>query len=271
MAKPMKTMTLNLKLAMILVINVLFISGIMAQNTVKVAFSKGSPEDKYKQYFVYIQQADKDVECVDMSLFKGAEAEKELAACAGLVLTGGPDIYPGLYKKENQLSKCEKVDRVRDGQELQLIRKALELKIPIFAICRGAQLMNVSQGGNLIVDISSDYSTRVTHRLMGEQKASHEISIMPKTLLADIVKTNKGTVNSFHHQAVDILSSVFVPWAKAPDDIIEAFGWKEPAGKSFLMAVQWHPERMMDDELFAKKLVSKFMEEVNAYAARQGK
>jgi putative glutamine amidotransferase len=243
----------------------------MAQNTVKVAFSKGGPEEKYKQYFQWLQQADKNVECIDMSSLKGAEAEKELADCAGLVLTGGPDIFPGLYKKEDKIAKCEKIDRVRDGQELQLIRKALELKIPIFAICRGAQLMNVSQGGNLIVDISSDYSTRIAHRLMGEQKASHEINIMPKTMLAELVKTNKGTVNSFHHQAVERLSSVFVPFAKAPDDIIEAFGWKDPAGKSFLLAVQWHPERMMDDELFSKRLASKFMEEVNAFAAKQGK
>jgi putative glutamine amidotransferase len=106
---------------------------------------------------------------------------------------------------------------------------------------------------------------------MGEQKASHEINIMPKTMLAELVKTNNGTVNSFHHQAVERLSSVFVPFAKAPDDIIEAFGWKDPAGKSFLLAVQWHPERMMDDELFSKRLASKFMEEVNAFAAKQGK
>lgn len=263
----MKTLV---KLSLISLFNFVFIFSMMAQSSgnLKVAFSKGGPEEKYKQYFVWLQQAGNDVECVDMSSFKMAEADKELATCSGLVLTGGPDIYPGLYKREDAVAKCEKIDRVRDGQELMLIKKALELKIPIFAICRGEQLMNVSQGGNLIVDISQDFPSNIPHRLQGEQKAMHDINILPRTWLADFVKVQRGTVNSFHHQAVNKLSSVFVPWAKSPDDIIEAFGWKDPIGKSFLIAVQWHPEKMMEDDLFSKKLAEKFMVEVRAYYSK---
>ena len=255
----------------IILLNFIFMSGIMAQSngSLKIAFSKGGQEEKYKLYYTYLQQIDKNIECVDMSQLKGAEADKELSGCAGLVLTGGPDIFPGLYKREDKIAKCEKVDRVRDGQELMLINKALELKMPIFAICRGEQLMNVSQGGNLYVDIATDIPSMITHRLAGEQKATHEINILPRTFLAELVKVPQGKVNSFHHQAVDKLSSVFVPWAKAPDDIIEAFGWKEPIGKSFLIAVQWHPERMMEDNLFSKKLAERYMEEVKAYASNK--
>ena len=146
-----------------------------------------------------------------------------------------------------------------------MIKIALEKKIPIFCICRGAQLFNVSQGGSLIIDIQQDSPSIVSHQLPSPEGAWHDIKIDKQSYLYTLTQTDKGKVNSFHHQAVKKIASNLIVWAKAPDGIIEAYGWKEPAGKSFLIAVQWHPERMLKDELLSKKLAEKFLEEVGKY------
>lgn len=239
----------------------------MTQNneSIQVAFSKIGPDEKYGLYTQWLLSVYPDAECVDLYNLKPADAVKLLETCSGLVLTGGPDIFPGYYKKEKELPRCEKVDRVRDSQEIVLIKKALEMKIPVFAICRGAQLLNVFEGGSLIVDIPGDYGTVIAHRLSIPEGAWHEITVVPKSFLHSIVQTAGGRVNSYHHQAVDKLASCFTPSAIAQDGIIEAYSWKEPEGKSFLIAVQWHPERMTDDAAFSKKLLERFIEEVKKY------
>lgn len=251
-----------------LTVFILMITGLSSMSqthTLKIAFSKIGAEEKYKLYPQWLTSMDQNVDPVDMSGIKSADAAKLLESCSGLVLTGGPDIFPGLYKKDKDLARCEKVDRVRDSEEIMLIKKALELKIPIFAICRGAQLLNVYHGGTLIIDISGDYGSVVPHRLSTPKGAEHPVTIEPKSYFAELLKVKDGVVNSFHHQAVEKLAPVFVPQAKSPDGIVEAFTWKEPAGKSFLIAVQWHPERMTDNALFSRKLAEEFLVQARNY------
>ncbi len=247
---------------------VLFLTGFTAMsqniNTIKIAFSKIGTEEKYKLYPQWILSVAPDVEITDMAGMKPSEAVSLLGTCSGLVLTGGPDIFPGLYKKEKEMGRCEKVDRVRDSEEIMLIKKALELRIPIFAICRGAQLLNAYHGGSLIIDIPTDYGSAVSHRMNNPEGAQHTVTVEPRSYFYEILKVNEGKVNSFHHQGVEKLAPEFVPQVKTPDNLIEAFTWKDPAGKSFLLAVQWHPERMKDP-LFSKKLAEVFIEEVRKY------
>lgn len=239
----------------------------MSQNnhTLKIAFSKIGADEKYQLYPKWISDIAPEVEPVDMTGMKPVDAAKLLEDCSGLVLTGGPDIYPGLYGKIKDLDRCEKVDRVRDSEEIMLIKKALEMKLPIFAICRGAQLMNVYNGGTLIVDIPTDYGSTVPHRLATPEGAKHAVNVEPRTYFAELLNVKTGIVNSFHHQAVDKLAPAFIPQAKSPDGLTEAYMWKEPSGKSFLIAVQWHPERMADDPLFSKKLAEQFIDAARAF------
>lgn len=228
----------------------------------RIAFSKAGPEEKYKLYIKLLSDINPDIEYVDLTGKSPVDAVKELETCQGLVVTGGQDIYPGLYGKEKEAGRCGPFDRKRDGVELSLLKKALEKKIPVFAICRGAQILNILQGGTIIIDIPSDYPTMVAHRLQNTEGARHNIKIDKKSMLFQLVNTETCVVNSYHHQAVDKLAPVFIPLAKTDDDIIEAFTWKEPIGKSFLIAVQWHPERFVKEDVLSKKLAELFLNEV---------
>ncbi len=228
----------------------------------RIAFSKASPDEKYLQYIKWLKEINADYEYVDLAGMSLADAQKEMQTCSGLVVTGGQDVHPSMYGKAKDAGRCGPFDQKRDALEITLIKLALEKKIPIFAICRGAQILNVTQGGSLIIDIDQDYHSIIQHRVATADGATHDINIDKKSWLYQLTKLEKGRVNSFHHQAVDKLAPVFVSWAKAQDGIIEAYGWKEPAGKSFLIAVQWHPERMAKDEPFSKMLALKFLEAV---------
>jgi putative glutamine amidotransferase len=169
------------------------------------------------------------------------EALEALEKCSGLVLTGGVDVHPSYYGRGEEESRCE-LDLSRDILEFALIEKALLLKIPILAICRGEQVLNVSQGGDLIVDIPVDHGKSVIHSSETDQLAYHSITMDPNSILYRLIKTNSYDIVSVHHQAVKILAPCFKPTAWSEDGIVEAYEWKEPEGKSYLNAVQWHPE-----------------------------
>ena len=127
---------------------------------------------------------------------------------------------------------------------MKLIAKAIEKKMPVIGICRGEQIINVSLGGSLIIDIPTDHDTIIKHRLEDWKNCFHQVNITENSLLDRICKPSDFTTNSNHHQAIDRISNQLVAVAFADDDIIEAVEWKEPNNKGFLLAVQWHPERL---------------------------
>jgi putative glutamine amidotransferase len=121
---------------------------------------------------------------------------------------------------------------------------ALDKKMPILAICRGEQLLNVLLGGKLIVDLPEDMHTEI-HQIENSPNSKHEIGIVGGSQLHKLIGKSKGIVNTNHHQAVTYLPNELIPVAFATEDqIIEAYEWREPENKSFLIAVQWHPERL---------------------------
>lgn len=246
-----------------LIILVLMSLTVTAQNaTRRIAFSKAGPDEKYKLYIKWLSEINPGIEYVDLTGMSPTDAVKELQTCQGLVVTGGADVYPSLYGREKDAGRCGPFDRKRDGVEMSLLKSALDRKIPVFAICRGAQILNVLQGGSLIIDIPSDYPSTVQHNLQNQEGAKHEIILEKKSILYQLMNVESCMVNSYHHQAVDKLAPVFVPMAKAKDGIIEAYTWKEPAGKSFLIAVQWHPERIIRENNLSKRLAELFLSEV---------
>lgn len=166
----------------------------------------------------------------------------------GLVLTGGGDVDPTRYGEPNN-GLADRINFDRDEFELELVRHAMERKLPTLAICRGIQVVNVALGGTLIQDIPSEIGS-LTHDRIGEDAyVSHQaVKIEPGCVIAEIVGDTELLVNSIHHQAIRDLGDGLIPVAWAEDGIIEAVQHEDPEWR--LIAVQWHPEylRQRDDE-----------------------
>ena len=162
-------------------------------------------------------------------------------ALDGLVLMGGSDVCPETYG-ERALKPEWNGDRIRDDYEIALLRAFVALRKPVLGVCRGAQVINVAQGGTLYQDLATQTPFALNHRNWAIYEDNcHATSIVAGSGLARLYP-NAGTVktNSIHHQAVKDLGRDLVveAWSE-PDRIVEALRWKGP---SYLFAVQWHPE-----------------------------
>jgi putative glutamine amidotransferase len=164
----------------------------------------------------------------------------------GLVLSGGTDIDPKLYGQEKDPAG-DPPDRERDDLELGLLREALDHDLPILAICRGLQLFNIAHlGGTLIQHMEG-------HRI--KDNGTHAVEIGEGTLLASILGSSTGEVNSRHHQAAERIGDGLLVSAKSPDGIIEGL---ERTDLRFAIAVQWHPEDMLAGYPQQQKLFAAF-------------
>lgn len=175
----------------------------------------------------------------------------------GILLSGGLDVAPGLYGAAEQHPTVE-VDTLRDAAELALIQEALRVGVPLLAICRGIQVLNVAMGGTLVQDIPSQLPSAIAHRQKeARHVATHSITIAEDSRLAQIVRTTTLDVNSFHHQALDRVAPGIRPVAWAADGIIEAAESADP--RRFVVAVQYHPEEMTSRHEHARSLFRAFV------------
>jgi putative glutamine amidotransferase len=164
----------------------------------------------------------------------------------GLMLTGGDDVAPVRYG-ETAHASVQEAEPGRDEFELALVAAARAQKMPIFAICRGIQVLNVACGGTLVQDIPTQVPGAVAHSLPvppnEPYSLAHEIWIDKDSLLArlmrDRIADDTCEVNSRHHQAVMTPAPGFKVSATAPDGVVEAI--EDPASE-FCLGVQWHPE-----------------------------
>jgi putative glutamine amidotransferase len=163
-----------------------------------------------------------------------------LSRLDGLMLTGGLDMQPSLYGQEPHPS-VTRTSAERDEFELKLVREALGAGLPILAICRGQQVLNVALGGTLIQDLPSQVGTAVSHDDKARLRTgiAHRVAIVPGSRLHALLGADTIEVNSFHHQAVATLGRGLVPTAFAPDGVVEGV---ELPGARFVVGVQWHPE-----------------------------
>jgi putative glutamine amidotransferase len=170
-----------------------------------------------------------------------------LAGIGGLMLTGGEDVAPARYGEAPDPSVVD-VDATRDEFEIQLVIEARRRDLPILAICRGIQVLNVAAGGTLIQDIPTQVNGALEHRFPVPQHEpyalAHEVWLDKDTLLARLMRERLSDadacdVNSRHHQAVKQLAAGFQVSATAPDGVIEAI---ETSDARFCLGVQWHPE-----------------------------
>jgi len=169
-----------------------------------------------------------------------------LDRCDGVLLTGGVDVDPVHYGDSERHHTVE-IDSHRDEYEFALTRAALDRDLPLLAICRGVQLLNVAAGGTLVQDIPSSGASPLVHRRPSarvKRADAHHVRVTPKTLLFSLLSkamssTGDVVVNSRHHQSVRTIAPGFVTAAAAPDGIVEAI---EKPGATFCLGVQWHPE-----------------------------
>lgn len=165
----------------------------------------------------------------------------------GLVLTGGEDVDPTHYGHARHPAIGD-VDPQRDAFELGIFREARQRGLPVLAICRGIQLVNVALGGTLWQDLPSERPSALPHRAPTERDVrTHRVDITPGSQLARVLGTTSCDVNSFHHQSIRDLAPGLLVTATAPDGEIE--GVESPPGEPWLLAVQWHPEEFHHHEV----------------------
>jgi putative glutamine amidotransferase len=166
----------------------------------------------------------------------------------GVVLSGGGDVGPSLYTLEAAHPTVTGVSPERDRAEAAVIQRVLADQKPLFAICRGMQVLNVVLGGTLYQDIASTIGEEITHQQtdagFGRGDVTHTVEVRSGTLLANLVGPGRIAVNSMHHQSLRALGSHLVVSARAQDGVIEAV--EAPALGRFVLGVQWHPEELAE-------------------------
>lgn len=174
----------------------------------------------------------------------------------GLLLSGGPDINPRLFGEQPQQGLGE-IDEDLDRMELEAARMAFQKDLPILGICRGIQVLNVSQEGTLYQDIPSQVQGSINHSQKADKAVNtHSVSIEGKTSLYKIFRRKEIWVNGKHHQSIKDLAPGFIISAKAPDGIIEAV---EDPSKRFVTGVQWHPEGTFRKDPYSRRLFGAFV------------
>ncbi len=257
----------GIKLLQFILIGLLIVNqGCSRSAPLKIGISKTSPN-----YERWLKQSDSAVVLANLYNLRIDSAVIELSECDGLLLTGGEDVYPAWYGKESDTGRCTEMNRHRDSLDIALIAKALELKMPIFGVCRGHQILNVYLGGKLIIDIPADYPSAITHQCEDYLHCFHNIIVKQNTQISSISKCDSFSVTTNHHQAIDQLSPLLKANAHSNDNLIEGIEWQHPEGKSFLIGVQWHPERMEKTNSLSGPLADEFLGQSAIFSSLQKK
>jgi len=200
-----------------------------------------APCSKLPDYEESVRRAGGEVRVVDRNTDSPGDV---VASVRAVLLAGGGDVRPALYGADAHPA-FDAAEPGRDEYEIELVRLALDADIPVFAICRGVQVLNVACGGTLIQHIPDEIGTTVNHRVpMPPHSIAHDVWIESASLLERLMgeRFEAGEacpVNSRHHQAPNTLGEGFIASATAPDGVIEAI---EHPARRFCLGVQWHPE-----------------------------
>jgi putative glutamine amidotransferase len=161
----------------------------------------------------------------------------------GICLSGGPDLEPSWYGADAHPELGPTEPEV-DVFELSLARAARRRGLPVLAICRGLQILNVSRGGSLMQHLPERVGADIAHRQTEPaSETTHSVQIAPRSLLATLIDDERADVNSFHHQAIDRLGTGLQAVAWSEDGVVEGI---EAPGDVFTVGVQWHVECLTD-------------------------
>ena len=187
------------------------------------------------------------------------KVDELLAHIDGLILAGGGDLDPGHYNGVDH-PEVYMVDNERDDGELLLARRAIDMGMPTFGICRGAQVINVVLGGSLHEHLPDVVGEDVIHRLPPRKPTEHAVTVETASRLGGILRETEFVSASWHHQAIDRVASCLTVVALAPDGTVEAV---EHADHPWLIGVQWHPELTAATDPVQQRLFDEFVRFVN--------
>lgn len=188
---------------------------------------------------------------------------EDLWKCDGILLSGGEDVHPRRYGKDELLEHCDEIDEDRDAFEWEVLDHAVKKQLPLLGICRGLQVANVYFGGTLIPHIP--LAGKFDHTKLGVRDRYHGIKVDHSSRLSEIVGGVEGEINSAHHQAADRIGKGLVANALSPDGVVEGLEKQDRSDDIFFLLVQWHPERMTDlNSAFSRNVKQGFVEGVRS-------
>lgn len=214
----------------------------------------------FENYHRWVSQ-EKNVEIVRLSHHQ--HNLQDIRRCNGIILSGGEDVHPGRYGKNELLEHCDEIDEKRDEFEWSVLDHTVKEKLPLLGICRGLQVANVYFGGTLIPHIP--LAGKFDHTKIGPADRYHGIVVDTHSRLSRIAGVVEGEVNSAHHQAADRIGNGLVANALSPDGIVEGLERIDRENNVFFLLVQWHPERMINlSSPFSMNIRQKFVEGVRS-------
>ena len=198
---------------------------------------------------------------VHISLIPNSEyIDSVVEGLDGILLPGSDSDVDPLRYGQDPHPELGSVHDIKDQTDLLVIEAAERKRIPLFAICFGMQILNVSRGGTLIQDIRSQVPGAIQHEQGApRERPSHRVRMLEKTKLADIAATVDALVNSHHHQAIESVGADLVATAWTTDGVIEAI--EDPRPDRFVLAVQWHPELGWENDGLSQRLFRGFVNE----------
>ncbi len=199
-----------------------------------------------------------------------AGLDETLAALDGILFSGGGDIDPARYGDREVHPATYGISAARDEFEFALLDAALRRDLPVLAICRGIQVLNVGLGGTLYQDVADQYPGALPHRqeLTPETRhdPSHTVTAGEGSLLAEVYGQAAIAANSFHHQTLNALGRGLAPVGRTADGTVEAVTAPE---RRFVLGVQWHPEMMYDAHPEHLRPFARLVAEAVAYRERK--
>lgn len=202
------------------------------------------PESPYFKALVAAGAKPEELELVNATDAVRVQAGLRSGVYAGILFAGGEDVDPAFYEEPVKYGSVT-VNHERDEFEMALLDRALSQRLPILGICRGTQMINVKFGGTLYQDLTNDMGPEFAHKQPGSRsETTHEVTVTdPDSRLGEVV-AGSCRVNSLHHQAIKRLGRGLKVTAHSEDGLVEAVESAE--SYPFLVAVQWHPEEIID-------------------------
>jgi putative glutamine amidotransferase len=239
----------------------------LGDRSMKIGLTHTGLEEKHQNYIKWLTGND-EIEIIQLS--EKDNNPDTIKNYDALILSGGVDIHPKFYKNQkiNYSHSPNKFNEQRDEFEIALFRLAQETNKPVLGICRGFQLINCIYSGNLKQDIGDEQNKIHKAEIINhiQKDKAHGLDIEKGTTLHEIVKNSRLVVNSAHHQTIDKVGEGLKVNCQSDDGLAEGFEREHPNGKPFLLAVQWHPERMykfnLENSPVSKAIRDRFIEEV---------
>jgi len=195
------------------------------------------------------------IEVIQLSYTKNNISD--IQKCSGIILSGGEDVHPRYYQKNESVSECHSINEKRDAFEFNVLEISQKLQLPVLGICRGLEITNVFFGGTLIPDLVSRQKN--DHTKLTKRDRYHAVNVIKDTIMHQITNVTTGEVNSSHHQAADRIGNGLIVNSLSSDQVIEGLERADEKAP-YLMLVQWHPERMKDlESVFSRNIKDSFL------------